>query len=266
MNGHPDFSVLEAYGDGRLDEPIAAAVEAHLPTCSQCQQSVLMSSEWRVRSWNRIAVGIRLPAPTSIEHGLIRLGVGAAIARLLIRTPALRLPWLIAVSITLVFAGLAATLGSTENDLVPFLIAAPLAPLIGVAFAYNRPSDPIQQITTVAPIDPLRLLLLRTAAVAASAISIALIADLVFIPPDRSWLWILPALTLTTLTLAIGTYLHLWLAAACVGTLWLLAVGGLAITGDALLILRQPAWIVMLVTAGLVVFARRDTYRRLRTR
>jgi hypothetical protein len=212
-------------------------------------------------------VGIRLPVPTRIELGLTRLGVGDGTARLLVRTSSLRLPWLIALCVTLVFAALAAALGSTENALVPFLIAAPLAPVIGVALSYGRPSDPIQQITTVAPIDPLRLTLLRTTAVCATAIFMAAVADLAFIPSDRSWLWILPALTLTTLTLAVGTYLQLWAAATAIGTVWLLGVGGLAITGDVLLVFRRPGWItVILLAAGLVVVARRDSYRRLHTR
>jgi len=267
VNEHPDLSVLEAYRNGSLEEPTATSVEAHLPTCPPCRRSVLMPSKWLDRSWTQISVGIRLPAPTRVELALTRLGVGAATARLLVRTPSLRLPWLIALTVTLVFAALGATLGTTENALVPFLIAAPLAPVIGVALAYSRSSDPIQQITTVAPIDPLRLLLLRSSAVSATGISIAAIADLAFIPPDRSWIWILPTLALTTLTLAVGTYLHLWVAATAVGTLWLLGIGGLAITGDVLIALRQTGWItIILLAAGLVIVARRDSYRRLHTR
>lgn len=267
MNGHPGRELLDAYRHGSLGEPAATAVEFHLPTCSKCQQTVRLSSEWDHLSWAQIAVGIRLPPPTRIEQGLTHLGVGEATSRLLLRTPALRLPWLIALSFTLVFSAVAATLGSTESSLIPFLVAAPLAPLIGVALAYSQPSDPIQQITAVAPMDPFKLLLIRTSAVSATALAIAAIADLVLIPPDRSWLWILPALTLTVLTLAVGTYLHVSSAAVGVGALWLLGVGGLAITGDAYVLFRQPGWMsVVLVAALLALVLRRDSYRILHPR
>lgn len=157
--------------------------------------------------------------PGLIERVLLRCGLPDPVARLLAATPSLRLSWLGAVSLSLVFAVLAAHAGP-EGTLL-FLVTAPMLPLAGVAVAYGRGVDPSYEISMAAPMQNSRLLLIRSAAVLASTTMLSGLAAMAL--PHLDWgavAWLLPSFALTVGSLALSTFVPPLRAAGLVCFLW----------------------------------------------
>jgi hypothetical protein len=266
MSWHVDPDVLDRYQSGIADRISAASVEAHLTACADCRGLVPVEAEWLKRSWTRIAdlvePGHRLP----VERFLTLVGAPAHLARVMAVTPSLRPSWLIAVTLTLLFAALASRVDpSTGFDL--FLVLAPLVPVAGVAIAYGRIGDPAHEITVATPVDPFRLLLLRAAIVTGFALVVALNIDIGIPAPYATGLWILPALAVTLSTLAVGTRLTMWLAAAASATGWLLVATLFTVENGGHLIAAltsqaQFAFVAVAVAATFVLLRNGDAYRR----
>src|SRR5206468_10612326 len=111
----------------------AYSLEAHLLACAECRMllSPLTDRNAIERMWMDIEEAVDAPRPGPVERVLLRLGLPDHVARLLAATPPLRLSWLGAVAVALVFALLAAHGG--HAGLVVFLAMAPLVPVAGVA-------------------------------------------------------------------------------------------------------------------------------------
>lgn len=213
MSWHIDHEVLHRYQTGAVDRVTAASLEAHVTECADCRGGLMVDTDWLERSWVAIADRVEPAEPTVVERALTWVGVPSPLARVMSVTPSLRPSWLIAVTFTLVFASFASYLAYPESfDL--FLAVAPLVPVAGVAVAYGRVGDPAHEMTAATPIDPLRVLLLRAAAVTGFAFFLSLVLDVAMSSPQGTGLWILPALALTLATLALGIHLEMWKAAA----------------------------------------------------
>jgi hypothetical protein len=173
---------------------------------------------------------------------------------------------LLGVAFTLVFAGIVSQV-AVPGSIDLFLAVAPLVPVAGVAMAYGRVGDPAHEITAATPIDPIRLLLLRTAAVTAFSFVLSLLLDVVFSATRGTGLWILPALALTLATLALGARVSMWLAGTISAGVWivLFAVFRVWPEGSPDVVSSATAQVVFAVvafTAGMVFLHDRDAYRR----
>lgn len=266
MSWHVDRDVLSRYQAGTVDRVAAASLEAHVTECQQCRAELDVDSEWLERSWAAIADRVEPSATTGIERVLVWVGVPAHLARVITVTPSLRPSWLIAVSLSLAFAGFASLMVQPGSfDL--FLALAPLVPVAGVAVAYGRLADPAHEMLATTPIDPLRLLLLRVAAVTGFAFVLSLVVDLVFDASRATGLWILPSLALTLVTLALGTRLTMWAAAAVSAGAWVTLLAGFQgrPDGSADPLFEFGAQLVFIgvaVVAAIVFVQERDVYRR----
>jgi hypothetical protein len=165
----------------------------------------------------------------------------------------------------LLFAAYATHLAVGRSAVDLFLALAPLIPVAGVALAYGQMVDPAHETTVAAPVDGFRLLLIRSCAVTTASALLALVVDMVMPSPQYTAIWLLPALALTLATLAVGTRLPLWMAAAAVAGAWvliLIVLAGRSLPGAAF----QPAahlyYVAVIALAGLVLSRRRDLYRR----
>jgi hypothetical protein len=239
---HSDESTLAAFVDGTVDPVLGASVETHLMTCADCRGTVarLSSAELLDDVWARVRDEVERPAPALVERLLLRLGVSEGTARLLAAVPALRGAWLIGV----VSATLFALLANEASQLIgtaAFLVIAPLAPLLGVSVSFSGDGDPSSELVLTTPYSTLRLLLLRTCGVVASAVPVAIVVGLAL--PGPSWLsvaWLSPAAAAVLLTLALGPHLGHTASAAVVGASWTLAVAT-AVRTDSLSELVEPA-------------------------
>jgi hypothetical protein len=135
-------------------------------------------------------------------------------------TPSVQPSWLVAVAILLALAALAVpNLGP-----IPFLVVAPLVPVVGVAIAFGHPIDPVHEIGVASPTGGFRLVLIRASAVLMASIAISVVPAL-FLREFR-WMvvWLLPALACTLLVLVTSTFTHLSTAAVVVSLLWVAGV------------------------------------------
>lgn len=267
-NWHPDPSLLASYVDGGTDQMLAASVESHLMACSSCRTRLAPSVDpIRLDAiWAEVTDKVDAPRVGLIEGLLHRFGLSPDTTRLLIATPSLRAPWLLAVAMALVFAALAAD--SEGRHVLVFLALAPLAPVAGVALAFSRPSDPAREIGMAAPYSAVRLLMIRAAAVLLTTVIAASAASLVF--PDEvgfTAAWLLPALALTGLTLALSGRLEPAFGATAVALGWLaVVVGSRAEFSDFALFggTGQVVFAILAIASAVEVWRSRDRFNQLR--
>ena len=207
--------------------------------------------------WNRASPDLWSGDSTAV-------GVPQHHARVAAVSPALRASFLLAVVLVLGFSVLAAASDPAGRTYLIFLFVAPVLPVAGVAFSYGRRVDPAHELTLATPIDALRLLLLRAASVLVVAVGLGLLAwPLV---PDPGSLgvsaWLLPALALTLVTLAMASRMS-GSAAALVGGGWLLVIL-LAFNRslDAFNGTAQTVYAAVGVAAVVVMLSRRHHYDR----
>ena len=209
MTWHADGAALAAYSRGAVTPTVTASIEAHLLACDRCRaafaeqaaQAPHDSMSQLDEVWAGIVDALDAPPESVVERMLRRVGVTAHTARVLAATPALRLSWF--ASLTVALIGVVALANTDEAGRLAQLLIAPLLPPLAVACAYGPGVDPAHEVAAATPMYGLRLVLLRTIAVA-SATFLAGVVTAVFAP--WSWTsvaWVLPALGLAATTLAL---------------------------------------------------------------
>lgn len=224
MMWHADEPMLAQYAAGALDDPRTASVEAHVLDCEPCRARLSrhVSIDRHNDVWAGVIDRLDAPAATPLERFLLALRVPDHIARLLVATPALRMSWVGGVAAALVFVALAGSLSGDPRVLPLFLILAPIIPVAGVAVSYGPHFDPAAELSVAAAMDSFRLLLLRALAILAVTTPLSALTAIVL--PAGGWraaAWLLPAVALTSMTLALGRVLALHAAAALVGSAWI---------------------------------------------
>lgn len=222
---HAEDDLLATYAAGSADDVLASSVEAHLVACAACRFRLArhVPEDRLASNWEAVVVGLDAPRAGLVERLLTWVGLSPSTARLLVATPALRWSWAASLVMALTFSLVAATRPGTEGFLL--LLTAPLVPLAGVALAFNRSVDPSAEIVDATPLGGLALLFLRTASTVAPSIVIAGITGVAVAPLDATWwLWLLPALALSALSLLLSSLAPIGRVAAALGALWAVGV------------------------------------------
>ena len=145
------------------------------------------------------------------------------------------------------------------------LVVAPLIPLVGIGTAYGAGVDPLYELARATPLPGSRVFLYRSLAVLVTALP-AVLAGSLLLPVDGTAAvgWLLPALGLAGLTLALSTWTEPRTAALVAGAAWLTVLSGSWVraagadgTRLASLLLFRPAGQVLfalLAVAGAAVF------------
>jgi hypothetical protein len=148
--------------------------------------------------------------------------------------------------------------------LAPFLLAAPLLVLAGVAAAFLPIFDPAYQLAVAAPFSGVTLLLVR--AVSAMAAALVPVVGAAFVVPGPGWLpvaLLLPSLALCAFALAATTVVGPNAAAVTAGALWALPALLLAAAHVPLVIVQpdaQLACAAVLCASAVVLLARHDRF------
>jgi hypothetical protein len=214
---------LRRYADGGLTAPWLWSAEAHLALCPECRDRLAdtVDPDLVPAGWARLDAELDAPRRGPVEAMLVRLGVREHTARLLAATPALRVSWLAAIALTLALSATAANVARAMEVPILLLAVAPLLPLLGVAVSFGPGVDPTYELALVAPSETFRLLLLRCAAVLTTTTVLSVAASLALPAYGLVVLgWLLPALALTLLSLALTPRLGPVAAAALVGVGW----------------------------------------------
>lgn len=223
---HVPPTLLRRFVDapGGLDDVSASSIEAHLVECGACRTRL---RDWADRealafSWDAVADRIDRPRVTMGERVLQRLGVQGNAARLLAATPALRAASLVAV---VVIAAAAAVASRSADAGGPFLLLAPLAPLVMVGVSFAPTGDPAAEAGLATPLHGAGLVLRR-----AFAVLVVTFAALGLATPAVPGLgieaagWVVPALALTLGSMCAATWVRAEVAVAVLASVWLIAV------------------------------------------
>jgi hypothetical protein len=260
---HVDDDLLDTYAQGRpLPPALTASVETHLERCGHCQARMAPSTD-PVRLdavWAEVVDAVDAPRVGLVERLLLRLGVAPDTARLLAVTPSLQLSWLTGTAIALTLA--LAVAHSGDRGVALFLALAPVLPVAGVAVAFGARTDPLHEVALAAPYSSYRLLLVRSAAVLAATLALAVPAAALL--PSTPWVaagWLLPSLALTSTSLALATRVDPVVSSAALSGIWLvLALSGLAPGRDPLVVatvVPQLLCLVLLVAAAAALVTQR---------
>ena len=219
---HAGPDLLEGYLAGRLDAVVGASVEQHVTRCAECRTAVapLLAAPTIERTWDGIRTRVEIPPLPYPIRLARRCGLPEPTAVLLAATASLRGAWLVGAFLSLTFATLAAVV-TNGSTLAPFLLVAPLAPVLGVAAGYGPRQDPVEALVATAPYGRSRLILLRTLAVLVSVLPVTVLLGLAV--PGPLWLagaWLGPALALVPVLLALAGFVGPRTAAAVVTLGW----------------------------------------------
>ncbi|MEO5842619.1 MAG: hypothetical protein ABIQ73_12535 [Acidimicrobiales bacterium] len=228
MNWHAPPELLAQYAVGDLDHARVLSIEAHTLSCAQCRGRLSeLAAPLAERTWPAIADIIDSPRLPWFERVLERLGVSAPTARLVGTTPSMRLNWFVATVLSLAFGVLLSHVASGAGRGLPFLVIAPLMPVLAIAVAYGSPFGNTSEIERATPFAPWRLLLLRSMTVLAVCVASSAVMSLgVAGPAARAWLWLAPALALSAVVLALSTWMSLGRAATATAVAWIALTAG----------------------------------------
>lgn len=219
---HTSDDVLHAYLAGDLDALEGASVEQHLLVCARCRSTVgtLVEARDLGRAWASIQTAIERPAQPAPIRLARQVGLPEPTSVLLAASASLRTAWLTSSFVALGFALLAAHF-SQDGGLWPFLLIAPLVPVIGVAASYGPATDPLETLLVTSPYGRTRLILVRTIAVLATCLPVAFVIGLLLPGPD--WVaaaWLGPALAMIPILLALASFVGPRVAAGVLAIGW----------------------------------------------
>ncbi|GIE32112.1 membrane protein [Actinoplanes italicus] len=266
---HIDPGLIEQYENGTLVPSRVMAVEAHMLSCAACRALIPAEDAWLDDSWSAVYDELHAPRVGPVARLLTRAGLPGHRLRLLTATPALRWSWVLATSAVLTLAVAAAWFGREGSQAIgqAFLALAPILPVIAVSGAYGPPADPMHEITGTTPAAGPGLVLWRAVSVIGVAVVMAGVAAVLL--PGPGWYaaaWLLPALLLSTGTLALATSLTLPVAAVVLGALWLTGVLVVARTAEGLFVssvfgpTAQLAYLLAAAVFAAVLITRRRRF------
>lgn len=263
---HADTALLDSYAAGRLGALEAASVEQHLDHCAACRGLArpLVDPRELELLWDDIRDGAERPALPAVVRLARRAGVPEPTAVLLAATTALRTAWLTSSLVAVGFALLASHFTGPDN-LWPFLLVAPLVPVLGVAASYETADDPGEALALTAPYGRARLIWVRTLAVLVTCLPVTALLGLLL--PGPGWVsaaWLGPALAIVPVMLALAGFIGPRYAGATLALLWSgVVVGAVRPFSPTWPVeaQQQLVYLVLAVTAGLVLVLRSRTTR-----
>ena len=218
-------------------------------------------------NWRVINLELDAPRASRLERLLRTTGVPAHITRLLVATPALRRSWYLALAGTLLIGLGSADPANPRQSLLPLLVVAPLIPLLGVAMAYGRSSDPGYEMQLATPMRGLRLLGIRAVVVVGiSGVVVTLAAWNNPVARPFAATWLLPSLAVTGLGVMLMTWMAPRRAAVTAVGAWLVVIVVSQVGSDPLVgftLVGQFVAALIAVVTTLVAARRRERFDRL---
>jgi hypothetical protein len=154
------------------------------------------------RAWLGVAAEVWRRRPGRIERAATRVLRSPGLARALLTTPSLVVPWLIA-SVVVLGAGAAATFGSGA-PWVPLM--APAVAAAGIAYAYGPGIDPAYELSRSMAVSDRMVLLVRAVAVFGLDAVIGVVASAASASAvGLTFEWLIPMTAMSALALAAAT-------------------------------------------------------------
>jgi len=191
------------------------------------------------RVWTSVAAQVWRRQPGRLERAAGRLLRSPGLARALLTTPSLLLPWLIASAVVLA-AGAAATLSSGQPIVA---LLAPGVAAAAIAYSYGPGVDPAWELSCSMAVSDRMVLLVRALAVFAVNAVLGLAASAV------SAAWIVPAASgITAASGAAAAVTFGWLIPMTAVCAFALAVATLARSANAGAAAAVAAWLIIVLS------------------
>jgi hypothetical protein len=206
------------------------------------------------RVWTGVAAEVWRRHPGRLERLAGRLLRTPGLARALLTTPSLLLPWLIATVVVLA-AGAAATLG-TGQPLVALL--APGIAAAGIAYSYGPGIDPAWELSASMAISDRMVLLVRALAVFALNAVLGLVASAVSGQAAAvTFGWLVPMTAVCALALAVATVARSAVTGAAAGLAgWVITILSVRLaSGQFTTVVTRAALIIPYLLAAAVCAA-----------
>jgi hypothetical protein len=174
------------------------------------------------RVWAGVAAEVWRRRPGLLERAAVRLLRSPGLARALLTTPSLRLPWLIS---TVVVFGVGALASLGQGQPLVWLIAPGVA-ATGVAFAYGPGLDPAWELSASCALPDRMVLLTRVVAVFAVNAVLGLLASAASGAAGAlTFGWLIPMTAVCALALAVAVVTRSAMAGAAAGVAaWVITV------------------------------------------
>jgi len=216
---HVSDHELERYANHASPTFARASVEAHLLACDQCRSTLTQVHARTVdldENWARIADRIDVTR-RPLRSSTTALQVSTSSPLLLLATLAVAFGVIVSVAV--------ASAVAPRASLPLFVMLAPLAPVLGAVLAFQTGIDPAGQLARATPLASGRLPFLR-AMLSCGASLVAVAVSSVFVPVGLGdvAVWLLPGLALTSLVVAISTWIDPSRVALVLIGAWALAV------------------------------------------
>jgi hypothetical protein len=219
---HVSDHELERYANHAIPTFARASVEAHLLECDRCRATLTQTHASPARregvdeTWARIADRIDVTR-RPLRSSTTALQVSTSSPLLLFATFAVAFGVIVSVAI--------ASAVAPRASLPLFVMLAPLAPVVGAVLAFQTGIDPAGQLARATPLASGRLPFLR-AMLSCGAALVAVALSSVFVPVGLGdvAIWLLPGLALTSLVVAISTWIDPSRVALVLIGAWAMAV------------------------------------------
>ncbi len=153
------------------------------------------------RVWTAVAADVWRRHPGRLERAAARLLRSPGLARALLTTPSLLLPWLVS---TVVVFGVGALVRLGPGQPLVWLVA-PAAAAVGIAFAYSRGIDPAWELSSSCAVSDRIVLLTRAVAVFALNALLGVLASAASgAVAALTFGWLLPMTAVSALALALA--------------------------------------------------------------
>ena len=278
---HIDADDLAGYVAGTSRSTARSSIEAHLVTCESCRSALTDHVAGREyagtvtagpttddvvtddRMWSAIV--------DRVDGGNRVLARSSRLLHVSVSSPPLALATTLLAGLLIVFVCLARA--DAPRFATTVLVAlGPLVPLIGAGLAFGRHVDPAGAMATSAPLAASRVAATRALVVTIVACAVGLmVSPLTTLGPADSLVWLLPALAVTAVTVAISTYVDSTVPTVVFAAAWLLVVGAWlsgvpravrGVSTDGLASNRpavQAALLIVTLAAMAMCLARRDS-------
>lgn len=226
-SGHVGVQMLGRYARGELAGALLVQVEAHVDGCPDCRSGLADHVDpARVRAvWALVDRELVVPVPGRLERAMTRIGVPEHLARLVAATPALPRAWAAGSALVLALTVLVVRLTEVTGAPLLLLGISPVLPVAGVALSFGPRFDPTYEMALVAPMNGMRLVMLRTAVVLGTAAVLAGLASLVVPFGGLVALgWLLPMFALTLVSLVLTSRLDPVVAAGITAAGWVVSL------------------------------------------
>jgi hypothetical protein len=182
------------------------------------------------RVWVNVAAEVWRRRPGRLERAAARLLRSPGLARALLTTPSLLLPWLIASAVVLAVGAF----GQRGAGQPLVWLLAPAVAAVGIAFCYGPGLDPAWELSCSMPISDRLILLTRAVAVFGVNAALGLIASAATLGTHASagaaqltFAWLLPMTAACALALAVTVTVRSAIAGAGAGVgAWVILVLG----------------------------------------